>query len=596
MAYVSRAAIKSRFVTGLRPTQADFHNLIDSLPPPVVDVAALGADPTGTASATAAVSEAIAAVTQLSKDWNEVFPDLTQRTLLTRTAGTLYFPKGAYLVGSLPEIPPFVQVIGGPAILIAENDETDILSINGLSTLISGIVFSGGARAIKLTHGNADSATTLIEHCTFNGQRAVSIQAIGNMSTALHVADCKGRLLGQFLISDCDEADLNNLWLHGHAPDIDVIHNRGSMTARNITLVPDLKDLGAAANTAWFGNGRTTDYKHGWLSLSRVRFGGENGGMLAVRHYAQAEDSVTAGNHMHSALIMDGCALWGDQSNVRLERVPNLLRITNTHPATGSVPRVIVAADMDALPVAPVVDVDLSVDTPALVRQGYQGVLTWDELLETNSYFGNAGETLNLGAGGSYAVSAEIPPWGSLLSLGFGTGADLYINRTYQPVDLPTGWYTLACVIQSDAPLKLQFGWRGAGEIGIFEIPGDNIRRRVIHHFFRSNARADIGLALYNVPEGATVLWGAPQLLPGIVERLPAAAMEISRATHARPSPEITLHDGQLYSSGPPTAGVYWYRGARILNSEPAAGEPAGWVCVETGDPGAWKAYADIAA
>ena len=42
-----------------------------------------------------------------------------------------------------------------------------------------------------------------------------------------------------------------------------------------------------------------------------------------------------------------------------------------------------------------------------------------------------------------------------------------------------------------------------------------------------------------------------------------------------------------------PTVGS-WRQGERVWNSEPAAGEYIGWVCVTSGSPGTWKGFGTI--
>ena len=48
------------------------------------------------------------------------------------------------------------------------------------------------------------------------------------------------------------------------------------------------------------------------------------------------------------------------------------------------------------------------------------------------------------------------------------------------------------------------------------------------------------------------------------------------------------------YAPVVPTTGK-WQRGDRIWSSTPTSGEPAGWVCVETGSPGTWAAMSNLA-
>lgn len=49
----------------------------------------------------------------------------------------------------------------------------------------------------------------------------------------------------------------------------------------------------------------------------------------------------------------------------------------------------------------------------------------------------------------------------------------------------------------------------------------------------------------------------------------------------------------QLYASHPPTTGT-WNTGDIVWNSTPAPGGHVGWICVEGGSPGIWKAFGKI--
>lgn len=43
----------------------------------------------------------------------------------------------------------------------------------------------------------------------------------------------------------------------------------------------------------------------------------------------------------------------------------------------------------------------------------------------------------------------------------------------------------------------------------------------------------------------------------------------------------------------PPASG--WYRlGDHVWNSEPALGEPPGWVCTVSGNPGTWESFGEV--
>lgn len=42
------------------------------------------------------------------------------------------------------------------------------------------------------------------------------------------------------------------------------------------------------------------------------------------------------------------------------------------------------------------------------------------------------------------------------------------------------------------------------------------------------------------------------------------------------------------YATQSPTTGT-WSRGDRLFNSEPASGQPTGWICTVSGSPGTWS-------
>lgn len=54
-----------------------------------------------------------------------------------------------------------------------------------------------------------------------------------------------------------------------------------------------------------------------------------------------------------------------------------------------------------------------------------------------------------------------------------------------------------------------------------------------------------------------------------------------------------SLQAGWSYGTAPPTTGIHFV-GEVILNAAPVAGENMGWVCVEYGAPGTWKAWGGI--
>lgn len=66
----------------------------------------------------------------------------------------------------------------------------------------------------------------------------------------------------------------------------------------------------------------------------------------------------------------------------------------------------------------------------------------------------------------------------------------------------------------------------------------------------------------------------------GAVVRIAGLNMTASRAP-------MELHYKRAAGSAPPVAG-HWQRGDEVINSAPAVGQPRGWVCTTSGEPGLW--------
>lgn len=54
----------------------------------------------------------------------------------------------------------------------------------------------------------------------------------------------------------------------------------------------------------------------------------------------------------------------------------------------------------------------------------------------------------------------------------------------------------------------------------------------------------------------------------------------------------VKILRGSAAPSGP--TGTTFSKGDIILNNAPAQGQPLGWVCTVGGDPGTWRALANI--
>lgn len=55
----------------------------------------------------------------------------------------------------------------------------------------------------------------------------------------------------------------------------------------------------------------------------------------------------------------------------------------------------------------------------------------------------------------------------------------------------------------------------------------------------------------------------------------------------------VNRRDG-MHAAAAPAAGTF-AKGERVWNSNPASGQPMGWICTVAGTPGTWVAMANLA-
>jgi len=77
----------------------------------------------------------------------------------------------------------------------------------------------------------------------------------------------------------------------------------------------------------------------------------------------------------------------------------------------------------------------------------------------------------------------------------------------------------------------------------------------------------------------------------GIVEKPPADLAD--EREHRIMIAEYLRQEDLPYMAAFPTEGTH-VQGDRVMNSAPAASGYIGWVCVTSGEPGAWKGFGEI--
>ena len=551
---------------------------------------------------TAAIQACFAALQQTNDDFT-ITVNGVPRNYNIGCTGTVYFPKGNYRISDTIRVGAYTRVIGEYATLRCTDNTKDIFRVYGFETHIEGISFAGGKRAIYFDHGNVNTSIASVTNCTFNAQNDYSIASPGAFSTKLNISNCKFVCIAGALFNECDECTFETSWIEALAPNIAYVKNHGSMTARDLILVPDTNGTAAEAlTTYWFQNGNSTTFQGGFTYMERVRFGGESGGFASAVNYAVPAPYSS----IHRGLIFQACGMWGGNSIVRLAKVPDFVIARATDFSNGGYPRLIVDENLSTHTNSPYIDIDFDADqTNAVLKHPIRGRdLTGkvsgsavNNLLgPITGYFDAPGYVAagNLGTGGASTLTAETPPFDYHIVSTFGSdnGSQLYSSYAY-PSPLagqPVGWYTAGVLIKATKPVVLSLGQAGQGGQGRYQVPGDNQYHIVSHQFFHPGGNNGLAFALYQVrTDGVVVTWGSPRLVSGYVTDMSPFFWGGSPT-----GATVKSLNGLLYAANPPTGGSENARGMVVFNESPTAGGPIGWVNTARANPGTWVPFGPL--
>lgn len=77
----------------------------------------------------------------------------------------------------------------------------------------------------------------------------------------------------------------------------------------------------------------------------------------------------------------------------------------------------------------------------------------------------------------------------------------------------------------------------------------------------------------------------------GVIDKPPADYPD--ERVHRNMIADFVRQEAPEYTPGPPSSGVH-VQGDKVWNDAPASGNPIGWVCTVSGDPGTWKGFGVI--
>jgi hypothetical protein len=171
---------------------------------------------------------------------------------------------------------------------------------------ISHLWLEGGRHQLHLGNNNTDQGFIFIHDCEFFNAEGVAINIMGpscaaakcpppvfagSFSTQLVVRDCKFNHCDQALVNWCDWSTMEQCWISSSCTmeDKAVIENHDKIFLRDIVGVPC--NPNQSNKTDRQSSGRWIDnYSHrvdgGMVHARNFRFGGEDGGLLAVKNFA----------------------------------------------------------------------------------------------------------------------------------------------------------------------------------------------------------------------------------------------------------------------------------------------------------------------
>lgn len=206
------------------------------------------------------------------------------------------------------------------------------------------IYFIGGNEQINHNNQNVNFGLWMFRNCTFVGSNSYAVQ-LRNTSTTYGVTstqaifdNCRWSRCRRMIYSECDHIFVTGGWMQLAADWFDAnsaaITHIGLLSLTDIMLVPGGT---FPAKSRWVDS-------HGGIRLTKVRFGGEQGGIPAVYWFAPPP-RFTAGTDesIEVGVIFDGCTNYfgaqdrEDRGGVVLQgHLPRIVRYTNcTGPIAG---------------------------------------------------------------------------------------------------------------------------------------------------------------------------------------------------------------------------------------------------------------------
>ena len=256
-----------------------------------------GADPSGSNDSTAAINEAVAAVSRRAKEPCQ--PAYTCGV----SVPTLFFPAGEYIISA--PIHAGCRMQGdGQAIIRQLNSSSDIFYAAGVwRWKLSGLTLDGGANQIHIGNDNINTGFFEITDVVFNNATNTSIRIMPHTSsTQISVSRCEFTATQRVVVNYADMFVFADSWVEVGCPGAGdsggpacvrgraVFENHAVLTIERMVGVPIPGGSGQEGMPGY--DLRWVDNYHGTFKAVDARFGGEGGGITIVVNKASFLEPV----------------------------------------------------------------------------------------------------------------------------------------------------------------------------------------------------------------------------------------------------------------------------------------------------------------
>lgn len=582
----------------------------------VLDYGAVG---DGVIDDTAAIRACIAAALAASQNGTGgIYGPVGSTAISSGSSPTVYFPKGVYkvtdyLTANTNQSVNYLQFVGENSIIVPSADTIRVFGGIGFNVNFYNLTVRGGAYAIGLKSANIDTTKVGIFNCEFINQKQYCIETdLTSNSTLLIIENCKliqndVNVLGGIMnLQTADFVVVKNCWISAFTSAVPII-NKTQLWMKNVYCIPNSGVLGIPY---WIEN-------YGSVSLESCGFSGEDGGHPIVRNYAA---TATAYPIIPTSVKIVNCSTQSSTYIVELYALPNILWIEGTLPNVDSqgiyFHSTITAANFFDWAKNGVCNIQgnfasgqytplFFVNNSTAGNLGYSSIITMmarsdqinmpvrDRLTSAEVFgsggFGGGWSLVNTGASFAFGTSpygngnAEITVTNAVNGTNLSLGT--YLN---QAILTANKIYTFQLIVDASIARGCRIDINIGGTNRQFNLASGRHILSVPFIYWNTTGSPDATYDTFSVnvtgkTVGDVIKLQRHVLLAGFMQtNKEILVMETASGAPAAYTNGIGYNDG-------------YYVGDMNWRTNPASGGPPGDVCTVAGNPGTWKAMANLA-